>query len=173
MPREDRPDPLALIVIDHDESDLGLAGPDNDVASTASYDGSPVFIDLRHQRDVVFEIDIEKESQLLLRKAFLRREKAPLERLWAGSSDRREHRGPVIGTKCTDLDGSTVAKVLDDRIISGQRHEQGFPVSTGKLCRHLLLREREYPPAMMLDLDQTRPRGGADRLEMQGEILTC
>ena len=84
--------------------------------------------DLRDKRDVVLKIDVEKEGQLLLRKAFLWREKAPPERVRARSSDCREHPGPVIGTKGADFNRSTVAKVLDDRIVSGQRHEKWFPV---------------------------------------------
>jgi hypothetical protein len=128
MPHEDRPDPLGLVGVDHNKGDLGLARLDNDIASTAGDDGAPVFIDLRNERDVVFEIDVEKESQLLLGKAFLWREKAPPERVRTRSSDRREHPGPVIGAKGADFNRSTVAKMLDDRIVSGQRHEKWFPV---------------------------------------------
>src|SRR5438270_1054874 len=71
MTHEHGPDTLALIRIDHNESYLGLAGPHNDKASTADNDGVSVFINLRDERDVAFEIDVEEESHLPLREAFL------------------------------------------------------------------------------------------------------
>jgi hypothetical protein len=83
----------------------------------------PVFIDLRDERDMVFEIDVEEEGQLLLREALLWREKAPLERLRAGPSDRREHLGPVIGTKCANFDWTPVAEALERRIVPSSFHE--------------------------------------------------
>src|ERR1700733_4160583 len=128
MPHEDRADTLTLIGIDHDKSYLGLAGPDNDIASTTDDRRRFVFIDLRDERDMVFEIDVEKKRQLLLRETLLWCEKASPQRLRAGSSDRREHPGSVIGTKCADFNRTTVAKMLDGRIVSGSRHEKWFPV---------------------------------------------
>ena len=113
MPHQDRPDTLALIGIDHDESDLGLAWPHNDIASAAGDHRVSVFIDFRDERDMVVEIDIEEEGHLLLREALLWHEEAPLKRLRAGPSDRRKHLGPVIGTKRADFDRTTVAKMLD------------------------------------------------------------
>jgi hypothetical protein len=76
MPHENRPDSLGLIGADHDESDFGLAGPDNNIASTADDDGVPAFVDFRDKRDMTFEIDIQEERLLPLRKAFLWYEEA-------------------------------------------------------------------------------------------------
>src|ERR1700757_4190418 len=42
---------------------------------------------------MIFEIDVEKKRQLLLRESLLWCEKASPQRLRAGSSDRREHPG--------------------------------------------------------------------------------
>src|SRR5258706_1344965 len=129
MTHEHRPDTLALIRIDHHESYLGLPRPDNDISSTAGDSRASVFIDLRDERDMVFEVDVHEEGYLLLREALFWREKAPLKRLRACAPYRREHLGPVVGTKCPDFDRATVAKMLDDRIIGGSRHEKWFPVS--------------------------------------------
>jgi hypothetical protein len=63
----------------------------------------------------------------LLRETLLWREKASLQRLRAGSSDRREHLGSVIGTKRADFNRTTVAKMLDGRIIGGSRHVKIAP----------------------------------------------
>jgi hypothetical protein len=117
MPHEIRPDSLGLIGIDHDESDFGLAGPDNNIASTADDDGVAAFVDFRDERDMIFEIDIQEESLLPFRKAFLWYEEAPTQRLCAGSSNRREHLGPVIGTERADFDRAAVAQILDGRIL--------------------------------------------------------
>src|SRR5258706_15879210 len=50
MTHENRPDPLALIRVDHDESDLGLAWPDNDIASAAGDSRASVFCYLCDER---------------------------------------------------------------------------------------------------------------------------
>ncbi len=64
MAHQDRPDTLTLIVINHDESDFSLAWLDNDKSSTACDDRMSVFVDLCNERDMGFEIDIEKEGYL-------------------------------------------------------------------------------------------------------------
>src|SRR5438105_2394707 len=127
MAHEDRANTLTLIGIDHDESYLSLAGLDNDIASTSD-DRRSVFIDLRDERDMVFEIDVEKKRQFLLRETLLWYEKASSQRLRAGSSDGREHLGSVIGTKCANFNRTPVAKMLDGRIVGGSGHEKCFPV---------------------------------------------
>jgi hypothetical protein len=109
MPHENRPEPPGLIGIDDDESDLGLTGPDNNIASTADDDGVSVFVDFCDEGDMIFEIDVQEESHLALRKAFLRDEEASLQRLGAGSSDGGEHPGPVIGTERADFDRTMLA----------------------------------------------------------------
>jgi hypothetical protein len=149
---------LTLVGIDHHESYLGLAGPDNDIASATDDRRRFVFVDLRDQRDMIFEIDVEKKRQLLLRETLLWREKASLQRLRAGSSDRREHLGSVIGTKRADFNRTTVAKMLDGRIVGGSRHEKWFPVcSKHKLVGRQCAPARENDLAVaMLDLDQAR-----------------
>jgi hypothetical protein len=45
MPHKKRPDPLGLIGIDDDEGNLGLPGPDNNIASTPDDDEASVFND--------------------------------------------------------------------------------------------------------------------------------
>jgi len=125
MPHENRPDSLGLIGIDHDESNFGLAGTDNNIASTANDDGVSVFIDFRDEGDMIFEIDVEEESYLRIRKALLWREEAPPQRLCAGSSDGREHSRPVIGAERADFDWTRVAKMLDDRVFGYHSHANG------------------------------------------------
>jgi hypothetical protein len=75
-----------LIGIDHDESDLSLTGPDNDIATTADDDRVPVFDGFRDEGDVILEIDIQEESN--------RYKEASLQRLRAGSRDAANIAGP-------------------------------------------------------------------------------
>src|SRR6267143_5401817 len=112
MAHQDRPNALTLIVIDHDESDFSLAWLDDDITAAAHDSRSSIFVDLRNERDMGFEIDIEKEGHFPFGKALLWYEEPSLKRLHAGPSDRREHFGPVIGTKRTDFNQTAVAKML-------------------------------------------------------------
>jgi len=76
---------------------------DDDKSSPAGDDRMSVFVDLRNERDLGFEIDIEKKGRFPFGKALLWYEEASLKRLHAGAPDRREHVGPVIGMKRTDF----------------------------------------------------------------------
>src|SRR5260370_12238018 len=175
MAHENRADPLALICVDHDESAVGLACPDNDMTSAAGDSRASAFIDLRDERDVALEIDVEEEGHLLLREALLWREKASLNRLCAGPSDRREHLGPVIGTKGADVDRTAVANVFDDRIIGGLQACKMIPGLSNRrlLCRHGSFSREDDPSVLMLDLGQAQPSAGADRLGRESEGMTC
>ena len=124
MPHEDRPDPLALMSIDHHEGNLGLARPDNDITSTTGNRGVSLVVDLCDERDMVFEIDVEEEGDLLFGEALLWHKEAQPQRLCAGPSDRGEHLGPVIVTKRADFDRTTVAQALDSRIVRESSHEK-------------------------------------------------
>src|SRR5712664_965262 len=133
MAHQDRPNALTLIVINHDESDFCVAWLDDDKSSPARDDRMSIFVDLRNECDMGFEIDIEKKGHFLLGKALLWHEEAPLKRLHAGPSDRREHFGPVIGTKRTDFNRTAVAKMLSGRIIGGFSHDGWLLVSNGNI----------------------------------------
>src|ERR1700676_2554169 len=117
MAHQDRSNALALIGIDHDESDFGLAWLDDDKSSSARDNRMSIFIDLRNERDMGFEVDVQEEGQFRFGKALLWREEASLKRLHADASDRGEHIGPVRGTKRTDFDRTAVTKLLEGRII--------------------------------------------------------
>src|SRR6267154_3883203 len=88
MAHQDRPNALTLIVIDHDESDFCVAWLDDDESSPARDDRMSIFVDLRSERDMGFEIDIEKKGHFPFGKALLWYEEASLKRLHAGPSDR-------------------------------------------------------------------------------------
>src|SRR5260221_4778575 len=88
---ERRPDPLALMGIDHDKRQFGLAGLRNDVAASARDHGLAVFVDLRNQSNVIGEIDVHEKGDLLVGEASLGNKKAALQRLDAGAVDRSEH----------------------------------------------------------------------------------
>ena len=110
-----RPDSLGLIGIDDDEGNLGLTGPDNNIASTADDDEASSL----HR----FSATSATYSKSIFRKKAISRSESPSsakeaspQRLCAGSPDRRAHRGPVIGTERTDFNRTTVAKMLDRRI---------------------------------------------------------
>jgi len=59
--------------------------------------------------------------------------------LRAGPSDRHKYLVPVIGTKRSDFDRATVAKMLDDQIIGSFRHEKWFPLSSNQQAALLAL----------------------------------
>jgi hypothetical protein len=107
-----------------------------------------------------FEIDIEKKGHFPFGKALLWYEEASLKRLHAGASDRREHIGPVIGTKRTDFDRTAVTKMLEGRIIDGFRHDGWLPGLRWKCSQ----RARMTFCVFVLDLDQVRACVRADRL---------
>ena len=69
MAHQDRPNALALIGIDHDEGDFCVAGLDDDISSAAGDDRMSIFVDLRNERDMGFEIDIEKDRPFPVRKS--------------------------------------------------------------------------------------------------------
>ena len=62
MAHQDRPDTLALIGVDHDESDLGLAWLDNDIASAAGDDRVSIFIDFRDECDMISKSILRKKA---------------------------------------------------------------------------------------------------------------
>src|SRR5712671_3880356 len=131
MAHQDRPNALTLIVINHDESDFCVAWLDDDKSSPACDDRMSIFVDLRNERDMGFEIDNEKKGHFPFGKALLWNEEASLKRLHAGAPDRREHVGPVIGTKRTDFNRTAVAKMLWGRIICGFNHDGSLLASEG------------------------------------------
>src|SRR5258708_2790532 len=106
------------------------------------------------------EIDIEKKGHFPFGKALLWNEEASLKRLHAGAPDRREHVGPVIGTKRTDFDRTAVAKMLSGPIICSFSHGGWLPGPR----RKSLQRARMTFWVFVLDLDQAGACASADRL---------
>src|SRR5258708_28271735 len=89
MTHQDRADAAALPCIDDDKCHLGPPRLENDVPAAADDDLAGGFICKHDNRDMIFEIDVQEESALLLRKVALHDEEATLQRLCAGLFDRR------------------------------------------------------------------------------------
>src|SRR5262249_16249122 len=95
MAHESRRYSLALIGIDNDERQLGLARLRDDVTSSTGDHWAAVF-ELRNQRNVIGEIDIHEKRNLLVREPAVRDEETALQRLHAGAVDRCEHVVPIV-----------------------------------------------------------------------------
>src|ERR1700738_988777 len=80
MAHKCRTDPLSLVLVDHDESYLGLAGLNDHVTSAANH-WPLAFVQHGDQGDVVDKVDVQEERDFFLRKAPFRREEAAVERL--------------------------------------------------------------------------------------------
>src|SRR5262245_32362269 len=78
MTRQQRADPLTLIVVDYDKGDLGLAGLGDDAASATDDDLVSVFLGQRDQGGVIGKIDIHEEGDLPLRETALDRKETSL-----------------------------------------------------------------------------------------------
>ena len=105
---------MGLICVDHDECYLGLIRRDHDIASTTDNCRAAVLIDLRHERDMAFEIDVEEESDLLVRETFFWPEETPLNRLGTRSSDRGQHPVLVTGMKRADFNRPAITEMFKD-----------------------------------------------------------
>src|SRR5437763_14639506 len=98
----------------HDECYLGVLGSGLDVASTTDNCRAAVLIDLRNERDMAFEIDVEEESDLLVRETFFWPEETPLNRLGTRSSDRGQHPVLVTGMKRADFNRPAITEMFKD-----------------------------------------------------------
>ena len=65
MAHEGRADPMPLVLVDHGEGHLGLAGLHDNIASPPppAITGRPSSVHDRHQGHVVDEVDVEKERR--------------------------------------------------------------------------------------------------------------
>jgi hypothetical protein len=62
MVQEFRADPLPLVSIDHNDDQLGLPGPHEDVTAAADDQRPPVFFQHGHQGNVADEVDVRDKS---------------------------------------------------------------------------------------------------------------
>jgi hypothetical protein len=107
--QQDWADTASLPGIDDHEGHLGSSGLEDNVSATSDDYRSACFLGERDERDMILEINIHEEGTLLLREAALHDEKATLEGLCAGSSDRSEHVGFILRSKRSDFDLAAVA----------------------------------------------------------------
>ena len=119
---QQRADALALIVIDDDKGDLGLAGVGDDVTPPADDDATSVLFGEHDERDVIYEVDVHEEGDLLLREATLHHEETAVQRLHAGTSDGCKHVILVVWPKCADFDRAAVAQAFGNGVIFRRRH---------------------------------------------------
>src|SRR4051812_31840448 len=102
---------------------------------------------------MAFEIDVEEESDLLVRETFFWPEETALNGLGTRSSERGQHPVLVTGMKRADFNRTAVAEMFEDRIFGGSRHEIMFPRGQARRWAGLIVGVRSS--VAMLDLDQT------------------
>src|SRR3954452_15072282 len=73
---QQRANALALIIVDYDKGDLGLAGLGDDVTSTSDDDLASILVSKRDQSDVIGKVDIHEEGNLSFRETALHCEEA-------------------------------------------------------------------------------------------------
>ena len=136
MTHQDAADALPLIGVDYHEGDLGLARPHHDVASGAGNRRAAVFIDFRDQCDMVFEIDVEEERDLLLRKVLFGSKKSALDLLRTRTFDRSQHLLFVASAKRADFNQAAITQMFHNRIVRESKHER-CPLAgvSHRLCR--------------------------------------
>jgi len=112
MTHQDRTDAASLLGIDDDKRHLGPPRLEDNIPAAGHDDLAAGFLCERDNRDMIFEIDVHEESAFLVREVALHDEKATLQRLRAGLTDRREHVSLIIPLKSADFDLATVAEKL-------------------------------------------------------------
>src|SRR4051794_7635706 len=133
MTHQQRPEPVSLIVIDHNKGDLRLAGLCDDAASPADDDLASVLSGERDQGTMIDKIDVDEEGDLLLRKTALRYEEAPLQRLCASTADCRQHIVPIIGPQRANFNFAAIAQAFGNSVATWRRHRGFFLPSRGTL----------------------------------------
>src|SRR5262245_44174738 len=125
-----RGDAQALMRIVHGERDLGAVGRRNDITPAARNDLPSRVLQLRHQRDVLDEVDIEIESDLLFREAGSCAEEAAIDRFRTGPSEGRGNCIPVAMSLRADFHASAVAQRLGGGVLGrvhGSLPARGHP----------------------------------------------
>ena len=116
MAHQRRTDTLALILIDHAESDLGPPGRDDDVTPARNDRRSSFFFRHCDQGYVTDEIDVQEERDFRLGEAASYREEAPVKGLCAAAADGFTKSSLVLGSERADFDAAAIAQCLDRRI---------------------------------------------------------
>src|SRR3954463_11052758 len=116
MAHQFRADPLALVLVDHNEGHLGLPRLSDDVTRATDDHGSTGFFHHGHQGHMIDEVDVHEECDLLLCKATLCCKEPSEERLGAGAADSHEEAGLVIRPEGAYLDPAPVAQRLNTGI---------------------------------------------------------
>src|SRR5215471_15299496 len=116
MPQQRRTDALLLVIIDHNESDLGGARLLDNIAPAGNDCSVTALIDDSHQSDMLREIDIHEKGDLLVGKTPLCAEKTTVERSRAGTIDGCAKVVLVLRLKRANLQPSSVARGFNCQI---------------------------------------------------------
>src|SRR5271166_3386308 len=116
MTHQRRADTLALVLVDHRESDLCFPGLLNDIASAADNHGPAAFVNHRHQGNVADKVNVQEERDFLLGEMTFQTEETAIERPGAAAADSGHKIGLVIRLEGTDLDRAPIAHSLKFRI---------------------------------------------------------
>src|SRR5689334_13569342 len=132
----------SLMRVVYSESDFRDARRDDDVTAAADDERTLVAMQHRHQRDVVYEIDIQIELDLSLAEMPLRCEETPVDRLVAHAVDRALQLIAIGGPQSTDLDAAAVAQRFRDcvtacvhraSVVNRQRESRAYGVRSSAL----------------------------------------
>src|SRR5262249_26587437 len=126
MPQQRRPDALLLVIIDHNEGDLGRARPLDDIAPAGNDCSVAALFDYRHQGDMLRKIDIHEKGDLFVRKASLCPEETTVERLRTGPIDGCAKVGLVLRLKRANFEPTPVSHRFRRRISTCVQHQGLF-----------------------------------------------
>ena len=127
MAHERRAETLALVFIDHAESDLGPSRLYDDVASAAHDRGPSVFLHDCDQGNVIDKVYVQEKRNFLLREASSYGKETAMEGFRAASADGLAESASVFGSEGTDFDAASVPQRLFRRESSCFRHGQQTP----------------------------------------------
>src|SRR5262245_38638426 len=152
MMHEGRAETLPLILIDHGESDLGLARLYDNVTCAARDHWRALFVDDCDQRDVIDEIDAQEIVDFRLCEATFDRKEPTVKGLRAAASDGGDEVGPVFRSKRTDFDPASIAQRLACRIV-GFRHDRNSSLSPSSNGFELNNIDRQHVPPLATSSD--------------------
>src|SRR5262245_17318411 len=132
MSKQRRTYALLLIVVDHNESDLGCPRLFDDIAATGNDCGVAALFDDRHQSDMLREIDVHEKGDFLVGKASLCAEETTVERLRTGTVDGRTKVGLVLRPERANFEPPSVARSLSRRIFVCFQHKSPFSASLSR-----------------------------------------
>ena len=124
MMHERRAEALPLILIDHGESDLGLARLHDDITCAARDHWRDAFVHDCDQCDVIGEIDVQEIVDFRLCEAAFDRKETAIKGLPADAADGGDEVGPVVRSKRADFDPASIAQRLACRIVGRFKHDR-------------------------------------------------